>query len=30
MEEKQGFLTPGQKTVQIYTVKADWENEYAV
>lgn len=30
MEEKQGFLAPGQKTVQISIGKADWENEYTV
>lgn len=30
MEEKQGFFAPGQNTVQIYSVKDDWEDEYAV
>lgn len=31
LEENKGFLAPGQKTVQIYIVQADWEeNEYAV
>lgn len=31
LEENQGFLAPGQKTIQIYIMKADWEeNEYAV